>query len=125
MKQFTLLIAFLGLLATISPVARSQQTKLTDAQVKELIANAKEPADHHKLAAYYQGKADEAKQAIAEHKDMLAAYNKNPSTHPLAKAQGGPIAMCNDLIRIYQQEEKANLDLAAYHEKMAQDISKP
>ena len=122
-RRFGLLFALFGLLAAFPPRTQAQQppTKLSRTQLKELIANAKEPADHQKLAAYYRGKAEEAN---AEHQDMLAAYAKNPSTHALAKAQGGPIAMCNDLIRIYGQEEKADLDLAAYHEKMAQDATK-
>jgi hypothetical protein len=105
--------------------AQSTQPKLSDKQAKELIATAKEPADHQKLAAYYRGKADEAKAAIAEHQEMLAAYAKNPSTHALAKAQGGPTAMCNDLIRIYRQEQKADLELAGYHDNMAKEAAKP
>ena len=118
-----LLMAFTG--AGVSGLhAQDAQVKLSRKQVKELIANAKEPADHEKLAAYYRGKADEAKAAIAEHREMSDAYAKNPSSHALAKAVGGPIAMCNDLIRVYQQEEKANSDLADYHEQMAKEAAK-
>ena len=126
-RYFALLFALFGLLAAFAPKIEAQQTQtnLSRAQLKELIANAKEPADHQKLAAYYRGKAQQAKAAIAEHQDMLAAYEKNPSTHALAKAQGGPRAMCNDLIRIYGQEEKTDLELAAYHERMAQEAAKP
>ena len=118
------LVGFLG--PTFSRVgAQNTQVKLTDKQAKELIASAKEPADHQKLADYYRSKADEAKAAIAEHQEMLAAYGKKPSSHTLAKAVGGPTAMCKDLVRIYGQEEKADLGLAAYHDKMAKEADKP
>lgn len=125
MKWFAAAVVFAGLLGPTFLRAQSRQVKLTDKQAKELIATAKEPADHQKLAAYYRGKADEAKAAIAEHQEMLAAYAKNPSTHALAKAQGGPTAMCNDLIRIYRQEEQADLNLAGYHDNMAKEAAKP
>ena len=95
--------------------------KLTHKELVDLIKNAKEPADHEKLAAYYRSKADEAKAAIAEHEAMLDAYNTNPSTHAAqpAKGQGGPIAYCKTLLDMERQEQKADLDLAAYHEQMA------
>ena len=118
-----MLTLFLGGTAT---VLRSQDTqvKLTHKQVNTLIANAKEPADHEKLAAYYRSKAEEAKAGVVQHQEMLDAYTKAPWNHPVAKAQGGPAAMCQSLIRLYEQEEKANSDLAAYHDQMAKDAEK-
>ena len=120
------LVTSLGLLATIVPAASAQQTqtKLSHKQLKELISNAKEPADHEKLAAYYRSKAEQAKADVVQHQEMLDAYRKAPWNHPVAKAQGGPNAMCNDLIRIYEQEEKTNSDLADYHAQMAKEAAK-
>jgi hypothetical protein len=106
---------------TVQLHAQDSKTKvmLSHKEVRDLIKNAKEPEDHLKLAAYYRAKADEAKATVAEHKEMLDAYVANPSTHVLAKAVGGPTAMCQTLIRIYAQEERTNLALATYHENMA------
>lgn len=52
---------------------------------------------------------------------MLKACSKAPWSHPVGKAQGGPIAMCQNLIRLYEQEEKKNLGLAAYHDQIAKE----
>ena len=117
-------IALATLIAGVKTVqlqAQDSKTKvmLSHKEVVDLIKNAKEPGDHQKLAAYYRAKADEAKATVAEHKEMLDAYAANPSTHMNAKAVGGPTAMCQTLIRIYGQEERADSALATYHENMA------
>ena len=98
-----------------------QQTssKLTEKQVRTLIATAKTPEDHQKIAAYYRAKAEEAKANAAEHERILAAYNQNPSTHEPAKTAGGPSAHCHTLIRLYNDEAKEDSALAEEHEQMA------
>ena len=53
-----------------------------------LIANAKTPEDHEKIAAYYRDRAAQAKAEAAEHEKMLAAYNQNPSTSPSCEGGG-------------------------------------
>lgn len=108
-------------LSTVRLRAQDSGSKMTmgHKEVVDLIKNAKEPGDHEKLAAYYRSKAEQAKATIAEHKEMLDAYVSNPSTHNNAKAEGGPTAMCQTLIRIYGQEERTNASLANYHDKMA------
>lgn len=100
----------------------NQKGKLSSSELKTLIATAKEPADHEKLAAYYRTKAEEAKATVAEHQAMLAAYEKNPASHMPMKT-AGPDYWCQQLIRINTQEEKADLNLAAYHEKMAKEAA--
>jgi hypothetical protein len=102
-------------------LARGQATspKLTEKQVRTLIATAKTPEDHQKIAAYYRAKAEDAKANAAEHEKILAAYNQNPSTHEPAKAAGGPSAHCNTLIRLYNDEAKEDLAMAEEHEQMA------
>ena len=121
-----LLVAVLSLttLGAASP-ARGDETKskLTSKQLQSLIATAKTPEDHQKLAAYYRDMAAEAKANAAEHERVLAAYNQNPSTHPLAKAAGGPEAHCRTLIRLYNDEAKEDLVMADQHDQMAKAAS--
>jgi hypothetical protein len=121
-----LLGAFLSLaaLGAVSP-ARGDDThpKLTSKQVRSLIATAKTPEDHQKLAAYYRDMAEEAKANAAEHERILAAYNRNPSTHPAAKAAGGPAEHCRTLIRLYNDEAKEDLAMADQHDQMAKAAS--
>jgi hypothetical protein len=84
-------VLFLTTLGAMSQ-ARGDDThpKLTSKQLHNLIATAKTPEDHEKLAAYYRDKAEQEKAEVAEHEMILAAHNRNPSTHPPAKAAGGP-----------------------------------
>lgn len=121
-----LLVAVLSLttLGAMSP-ARGDDTnpKLTSKQLRILIASAKTPEDHQKLAAYYRDMAAEAKANAAEHEKILAAYNQNPSTHPPAKAAGGPAEHCRTLIRLYNDEAKEDLAMADQHDQMAKAAS--
>ena len=121
-----LLVAVLSLttLGAMSP-ARGDNTnpKLTSKQLRILIASAKTPEDHQKLAAYYRDMAAEAKANAAEHEKILAAYNQNPSTHPPAKAAGGPAEHCHTLIRLYNDEAKEDLAMADQHDQMAKAAS--
>jgi hypothetical protein len=105
--------------------ARGQGThpKLTSKQLHALIANAKTPEDHQKLATYYRDKAEQAKAEAAEHDKMLAAYNRNPLTHPSAKAGLAPADHCRTLIRLFNEEQKENLALADQHDQMAKAAS--
>ena len=121
-----LLFAVLSLttLGAMSP-ARGDDTnpKLTSKQLRSLIANAKTPEDHQKLAAYYRDMAAEAKANAAEHEKILAAYNQNPSTNPPAKAAGGPAEHCRTLIRLFNDEAKEDLAMADQHDQMAKAAS--
>lgn len=122
----TLLVAlalFLSLGAVSAVRGQETNTKLTSKQLRTLIATAKTPEDHQKLAAYYREKAEEAKADAAEHQKMLEAYNQNPVTHPLAKGVGGPAAHCSTMIRLFNDEAKEDLALAAEHEQMAKAAS--
>ncbi|MBZ5693800.1 MAG: hypothetical protein LAN36_00415 [Acidobacteriia bacterium] len=121
-----LLVAVMSLatLGTMSQ-ARGDETgsKLTSKQLRSLIASAKTSEDHQKLAAYYRDMAAEAKANAAEHEKILAAYNQNPSTHPPAKAAGGPAEHCRTLIRLYNDEAKEDLAMADQHDQMAKAAS--
>lgn len=121
-----LMVAVLSLAALgAASRARGQEakSKLTSKQLQSLIATAKTPEDHQKIAGYYRDMAAEAKANAAEHEKDLTAYNENPSTHRLAKAAGGPSAHCHTLIRLYNEEAKEDLAMAEEHEQMAKDAA--
>lgn len=103
--------------------AQESQPQLSAKQLRTLIATAKTPADHQRIAAYYRAKAAQDKAEAAEHEKMLAAYNENPLSHPIAKAAGGPAEHCSTLIRLFNEEARQDLALAAEHEKMAKEAS--
>lgn len=117
-----LLAAVMSMVAFgVASPAHGQPTteKLTSKQVRALIATAKTPEDHQKIADFYRAAAETAKANAAEHERILAAYYQNPSTHEAAKAAGGPSAHCHTLINLFNEEAKEDLALADEHEKMA------
>ena len=65
MKRVTILLAAgLVLLAAASlPIMRAgaQQAVVTDANLDQMIASAKTPADHDAIAAFYEQQATDAK----------------------------------------------------------------
>lgn len=127
-KSITAFLLFVVLsLTTLGTVSQARgdeaKSKLSSKQLRSLIATAKTPEDHQKLAAYYRDMAEEAKANAAEHEKILAAYNQNPSTHPLAKAAGGPAEHCRTLIRLFNDEAKEDLAMADQHDQMAKAAS--
>jgi hypothetical protein len=121
-----LLVAVLSFTALgAASQARGDDThpKLTSKQLRALIANAKTPEDHQKLATYYRDKAEQAKAEAAEHEKMLEAYYQNPLTHPSAKARQAPADHCRTLIRLFNGEQKEDLALADEHDQMAKAAS--
>ena len=127
-KSITAFLLFVVLsLTTLGTVSQARgdeaKSKLSSKQLRSLIATAKTPEDHQKLAAYYRDMAEEAKANAAEHEKILAAYNQNPSTHPLAKAAGGPAEHCRTLIRLFNDEAKQDLAMAEQHDQMAKAAS--
>src|SRR6266700_2530891 len=61
--------------------------KLSKSELITLIQTAKAPADHMKLAKYYQYEATRLEADVKEHGEMAAAYDKNPMAHPIPKGQ--------------------------------------
>ena len=46
--------------------------------LEQMVSDAKTPADHEAIAAYYEKEAQEAHQKHAEHLQLKAAYAKIP-----------------------------------------------
>ena len=92
--------------------------KLSKSQVETLIQTAKTPADHMKLAKYYRYEATRLEADVKEHEEMAAAYDKNPLTHPIPKAQtlGDH---CRNLVKYLGDGAKEANEMAAMHEEMA------
>ena len=124
-KWNLLTMTFLGLIliACGSPSARASQANLNKKELNVLIANAKTPQDHERLAAYYRGQEQLAKEKQTEHEEMLRRYHENPLSHRFTKSPS-PDDHCRALIRIFGDEAQQDAALAEYHEKMANDLSK-
>src|SRR6516162_4513957 len=68
--------------AAMRLVAQEKPVKLSHQQLNDLIKNAKEPADHEKLAAYYRQEAARLKQEAQEHEMAAKMYGASGMTKP-------------------------------------------
>src|ERR1022692_4716305 len=75
---------FMIALGAAAPVSAAQAKHLSQKEVKELIANAKEPQDHLRLASYYSSEADQLEATASEHEAMAEVYRKTQGIKNLA-----------------------------------------
>jgi hypothetical protein len=83
--------------------------------IEQMITEAKTPADHEAVAAYYDQEAQAAHQKHAEHLKLKASYEKTPH---LASKTGLP-GHCNTIAMNYQKMAKEYEALAKVHREMA------
>ncbi len=86
-----------------------------DKNIEQMISEAKTPADHEAIAAYYEKEAQEAQQKYEEHLKLKAAYAKIPH---LASKTGLP-AHCDSIAKKYANIAKDYEALAKLHKGMA------
>lgn len=125
-RQWVSVAVLLAALLQAGGAARAAQAtakNLTKKELHYLIANAKTPQEHEKLAGYYRAQAAGAKAMVAEHEKMALEYEKNPASHMRMKSPE-PLDYCRTLVRIYGDEAKEYTALADYHEKMAKQAAK-
>jgi len=120
-------IALATLIAGVKTVqlqAQDSKAKVTlsKKQVKDLIANAKEPGDHLKLAAYFHQEAQRLEQSGKEHQKWGAIYAKGPagseSKHP-GMTNGAP--HCEKWGASEIEAAKEAEAMAKMHEDMAKN----
>jgi len=99
-----------------APSKRSLSRK----ELKQLIASAKTPEDHLKLAARYREEARSIEEKKNEHLEMGAEYDKNPRKYPTKPSPG---QHCRELAGYYSQAETRTLELAQMHEELAKSAS--
>lgn len=99
--------------AAIRLPAQDAQAKLSPDQLKELIAKAKTPADHEKIAAYYRAEAARLKQDAEVHRADAGIYGK-----------GQGALHCTNLAKLDDQAAKEAEALATMHENMGKAAPK-
>ena len=83
--------------------------------IEQMITEAKTPADHEAIAAYYEKEAQEARQKHKEHQQMSNSY----ATVPVLKTKTGAVSHCNTIAKKYQDIAKEYEALAKLHKNMA------
>ena len=116
------IVGILLALAVALPIAQPafRQEKLTRKELKALIASAKTPADHERIASYYRSEAQQLEAKHREHEEDLAEYYKNPSRYPSKYPTMGD--HCRSLASYYKMAAERASTLAEMHEKLAQEV---
>jgi hypothetical protein len=82
----------------------------------EAIKSAKTAAEHNAIADAYAKEAAELRQKVADHKAMLASYDKGPG---YIKSKTGFDQHCKSLISAYEKAAKDADVMAKMHRDMA------
>ena len=115
-------LAFVMTVAAFGQTTSAQQTEaehFSKRQLNTLIAEAKTPAEHQRIAQYYQAKAQDYLAQAKEHEQMVAAYKANPSL--TAKSQASTINHCEYFVKTFNELAVKSQELAKLHEQMATD----
>jgi hypothetical protein len=104
-----------------SPAARTAVSQeLTRNEIKKLTATAESAADHLKLARYYREKADGLDAQAAGYEEAAAAYRHGAIVKNLM-APNTP-ARFEFLAKGFREQAKIDRDLAASHQKSANNV---
>lgn len=95
------------------------EPSLTKKELKQLIATAKSPEDHRRIAAYYEEEARKLGEKKKEHTEMGAEYDRNPQRYPSKLALG---QHCRNLSGYYGLAEQKTLELARMHNEIARGL---
>jgi len=127
MKRTVSILSVLSL-ALVMTVAAIGQTPakpqhLSKQQLNTLIATAKTPAEHQRIAQFYQSQALDYLAQSKEHEAMVAAYKANPSMTN-NKNQASTINHCEYFVQTFKDLAAKSQELAQLHEQMAKDTEK-
>ena len=117
-------VLLLGLLAAVTAdvgsAAEQQKAILSSKQLKALVATAKTPADHLKLARHYAATADKHEADAKEHMALAAEYRRSPRVSEIKRPMAGDTAAhCEYYAEHCRKAAQEMRTLAKMHEEMA------
>jgi len=119
----TLCLALALSIALFAQATSAQQSKpehLSKQQLNNLIATAKTPAEHERIAHFYEAKAVDYHAQAVEHQAMVAAYKANSSLSN-EKNRASTIGHCEYFVATFNELAVKSQELAKLHEQMAKD----
>ena len=118
MKTWKTIAAAVALFAigafAYAPLGSAQEGK----SIEQMITEAKTPADHEAIAAYYEKEAQAAHQKHAEHKKLADSYVRTP----LQSKSPTLMNHCNDAAKKYEGIAKDYEAMAKLHREMAKAV---
>ena len=122
MKRTIVILSSVLVLAVLAFASVSQaqpsSEKLSKDQLSTLIATAKTPAEHNRIAEYYSGEAQNLLAQSKEHRQMAEQFKKNPMTSS-SKYAPATVNHCEYLAQHLKESAAAMQTLAQDHEQMA------
>jgi len=115
----TLLVLF-GIGSLTAVRAAEPQPAVSKKDLKTAIMNAKTPADHHRIAAYYKKQADRMTAEAKEHDELAAVYSKSGDQHAMKHPMSPQTAEhCKYFADHARKAAQQAQELAKMHEDMA------
>jgi len=113
---------FVFALVAFASTAQAQQNSadLSKQQLATLIASAKTPAEHTRIAQYYGAQAQADLALSQEHAQMADQFEKNSVTSS-SKFTTGTVNHCAYLAASYKQSAAKMQKLEQEHEQMAKE----
>jgi hypothetical protein len=100
--------------------AQPKPELLNKQQLNTLIATAKTPAEHERIADFYAAKAQDYRGQAHEHESMVAAYKANSSLST-DKNQASTIGHCEYFVTTLKALADNSQELSQLHKQMAID----
>lgn len=122
-KPLFLVTVFMITAAALAQTPSAAQAKpeyLSKQQRNTLIASAKTPAEHERLAQYYRAQASDYLAEAKDHESMVAAYKANSSLSN-EKNRASTIGHCDYFVKTFKELAVKSQELATLHEQMAKD----
>lgn len=129
MKRFVTTVVLMAsalLYGGVFHMTAAETVHLSKQQVKQLVATAETPAEHMKLAAYFNQEADNLDAEAKYHEGLAAVYRSNPAalgTKNRVAGQGSALH-CDNLAKSLHEAANEERQLAAEHEQMAKEATK-
>jgi hypothetical protein len=122
MKRILSVMLLMSVALSVSMGATKPKVDLTKQEVKVLIATAKTPEDHLKLAQYYDQRAELYLAESKDHEELAEAYRKNP----MAGSKFFPMTAkhCEETAKSFRKNAAKMKELAAAHRTMAEKAAK-
>lgn len=127
MKRYFSILSLLFVLASTvhgqTPATPQRQAeKLDKQQLSTLIAYAKTPEEHLRIAQFYNQEAQDFLAQAQEHEAMLAVY-KADSSLSTNKNYASTIGHCEYLVKRFHQMAAKSQEVAHQQEQMAYDAA--
>ncbi len=120
MRRIFIILLFVFALTFTAHAAGNSRERLTKRQVNALIATAKTPTDHERLAAYYRTQADKYLAQSKYHAAMANKFKANPVTSN-DKFVHQTVDHCEYYAETLKAQSEKAAALAEQQEQMAQE----